>query len=150
MKILVVEDNTEFYEGYFLRILGSLVPVERIEFVHEDSLAKGLLQLSLPWDMIILDYAFPENAKFPGDDPNGRVVSSGADLAEIRRYFEAEPKNELKPASIMAISSTQVGNRAILAKGGNAAYLKLQIPEMAAEINKMLKGLAALEKVVGK
>lgn len=150
MKILVVEDNTEFYKEYFLRIVGDLLPTEKVEFIHEDSLKKGLLQLCMPWDMIILDYAFPENAKFPADGPEGKPVRDGADLAEIRRSLEADPKNELKPASIMAISSTQVGNRAILAKGGNVAYLKLQVPEMAAEINKMLKGLAALEKAVGK
>lgn len=152
MKILVVEDNVAFYKDYFLRILGNLVPVEEIEhpFFHVDSLEKGLLNLHLPWDMIVLDHSFPENAKFPVEDPNGRIVKDGADLAEIRRTLEADPKNNLRPAYIMAISSTQVGNRAIMAKGGNVAYLKLQVPEMAAEINSMLKGLEALAKVLGK
>jgi CheY-like chemotaxis protein len=137
MRILVVEDNVEFYKGYFLRILGNLVPTEKIEFEHADTLEKGLLNLCLPWDMIVLDHAFPKNARFPIDDPRGRIVKNGADLAEIRRKLEADPNNNLKPTVIMAISSTQVGNREIAAKSGDATlcYLKLQVPEMAKAIN---------------
>lgn len=143
MRILVVEDNVPFYEDYFLRILGNLVPMDKIEFEHAETLEKGILNLCLPWDMIILDHGFPENTRFPVDDPNGKLVKDGADLAEIRRYLEADPKNELKPATIMAISSTLVGNRAIVAKAGNPtiAFLKLQVPEMAGVIKAMVENL---------
>jgi CheY-like chemotaxis protein len=133
MRILVVEDNVKFYKDYFLRIVGNLIPTEKIQFEHADTLEKGLLNLCLPWDMIILDHAFPKYAHFPADDPKGRIVKSGADLAEIRRTLEADQNNNLKPTTIMAISSTQVGNRAIAAKSGapTLCYLKLQVPAMA-------------------
>jgi CheY-like chemotaxis protein len=132
VRILVVEDNEEFYENYLLRIFSNLLPVGKIEFTRSGSLQQAAALLIEPWDVVLMDYVLEDPGRVPPDDPNGFPVRTGSDLVALRRRYEKE--DSLAPAHIIGISSHHIGNHAMSVAGSNENYLKLQVPEMARAI----------------
>lgn len=135
-RLLVVEDQTEFYQDYLLRIFERTLPMETISIVHVPTLNAALMALLEPsWDMILMDYNLGPKAEFLGDP-----VRDGADLIAFRRA--AERTQPLPKAYILGIGGNQVGNQLMLAKGANHVVLKIRISEMVDLIRGMIKGMA--------
>jgi len=124
-RLLVVEDQADFYEDYLLRIFEKLLPMEKISVVHVPTLDAALTALREPWDVILMDYSMG-----PGTDFLGDPVRDGADLTAFRRAVE-ETQEDIPKSFILGTSSNQVGNRLMLERGADNAVLKLQVPEMA-------------------
>jgi CheY-like chemotaxis protein len=131
-RLLVVEDQADFYEDYLLRIFGKLLPMEKISVVHVPSLDAAITALSEPWDVILMDYSMGPGTTFLGDP-----IRDGSDLTALRRAIE-ETQN-LPKAFILGTSSNQVGNRLMQERGADNTVLKIQVPEMAKLIEGALK-----------
>lgn len=137
MKVLVVEDNVEFYEGYLLRIFSRLLPEDKVEITHAESIEAAAPLLALPWDAILMDHGFSDSVRVPPDGPEGSpVLRDGVALVKHRRALEAQ--TGLPAAFIIGIASNQVGNRLMVEAGANTALLKLHVPEMAREITQRI------------
>lgn len=130
MKVLVVEDNVEFYESYLLRLFSHLLPEGKVEITHAESVEAAAKMLVLPWDAILMDHGFSDSVRIPA--PDGPLFKDGVGLVKLRRAFEAE--TGATPAFIIGIASNQVGNRLMVEAGANTALLKLHVPEIAREI----------------
>ncbi len=124
-RLLVVEDNVDLYQDYFLRLFENLLPMEEISLVHVPTLRAACQALLEPWDFILMDYALGPKCDFIDDI----TVRDGADLARFRR--SVEEKQEVAKAFILGTSSNQVGNRRIQESGADNTLLKLQVVEMA-------------------
>ena len=131
-KLLVVEDQANFYQDYLLRIFENLLPMETISVVHVPTLDAALVALLEPWDMVLMDYGMGAKTEFMGDP-----VRDGADLVAFRR--EVEHKQGLPRTFILGTSSNQVGNRLMLERGADNTVLKLQVPQMTQLIKEGLK-----------
>lgn len=131
-RLLVVEDQAEFYQDYLLRIFEKMLPMETISVVHVPTLDAALVALVGEWDMILMDYSMGSKTEFMGDP-----VRDGADLVRFRRAVEQQAA--APPAFILGTSSNQVGNRLMQEVGANNTVLKLQVPEMAKLIEGALK-----------
>lgn len=131
-RVLVVEDNVSFYCDYLLRLFGNLLPMDQLEFIHAATLEEAVMNLSLEWDVILLDFALPGTFR----DQEGLLVKDGAGLVRLRRKFEAA--NQLKKSFVMGISSSGIGNLLMVEAGADTAYLKLKVPQMASEIKNKL------------
>jgi CheY-like chemotaxis protein len=128
-RLLIVEDQTDFYEDYLLRIFTKLLPMEEISVVHVPTLEAAVVALPEPWDVILMDYSMGAGTTFLGDH-----VRDGGDLTALRRAFEET--QDIPKAFILGTSSNQVGNRLMQERGADNTVLKLQVPEMA----KLIKG----------
>ena len=131
-RLLVVEDQAEFYQDYLLRIFENLLPMETISVVHVPTLDAALVALLEPWDMVLMDYGMGAKTEFMGDP-----IRDGADLVSFRRGVEH--KRGLPQAFILGTSSNEVGNRLMQERGANNTVLKLQVPQMAKLIEGALK-----------
>lgn len=131
-RLLVVEDQAEFYQDYLLRIFEKMLPMETISVVHVPTLDAALVALVLEWDMILMDYSLGAKTEFLGDP-----IRDGADLVAFRRAVEAQ--NGMPTAFILGTSSNQVGNRLMQERGASNTVLKIQVPEMAKLIEGALK-----------
>jgi CheY-like chemotaxis protein len=131
-RLLVVEDQADFYQDYLLRIFENMLPMETISVVHVPSLDAALAALSDPWDMILMDYSMGPKTEFMGD-----AVKDGADLISFRRAIEQT--QGVPKAFILGTSSNQVGNRLMQERGADNTVLKLQVPQMAKMIEGALK-----------
>lgn len=135
-RILVVEDNVDFYCDYLLRLFQNLLPMEKLEFVHAATIEEAVLNLPLAWDVILMDFAMPGTFRVPPDNPEGLLIKDGADMVRLRRQFEKS--DGLKPSFVMGTSSSGIGNRLMVEAGADVAHLKLEVPQMATEIKKKL------------
>ncbi len=140
MRILIVEDNVDFYNDYLVRLFGNLLPMDQIEMVHATTVTEALTVISKKWDVILMDYSLGKGAEL-----NGHKIRDGMDLVRIRRAVEAEPvvvdgkvTNALAPSFIIGISNSQVGNRLMVEVGASTSFLKLQVVEIAKEIEQRL------------
>ena len=131
-RLLVVEDQTEFYEDYLLRLFQKLLPMEKISVVHVPTLEAALEALQEPWDFILMDYSLGAKTDFMGDP-----IRDGADLVLFRRAVEQQRKQPT--AFILGISSNRVGNRLMQERGASNTLLKLEVPQMAKLIEGALK-----------
>lgn len=131
-RLLVVEDQAEFYQDYLLRIFEKMLPMETISVVHVPTLDAALVALVLEWDMILMDYSMGAKTEFLGDP-----IRDGADLVAFRRAVEE--KNGVPVAFILGTSSNQVGNHLMQERGASNTVLKIQVPEMAKLIEGALK-----------
>lgn len=142
LKILVVEDDLSYYEDYLLRLLGNLLPMEKLEFTHTTSIAGALEKMSHElWDVILMDYAMGPAIKV---EETKVVIRDGKDLVAFRRSVETAPSGtapgEKMPASfIIGTSSNQVGNRLMVEAGANTSSLKNDVQAMAQEISQRLE-----------
>ncbi len=135
-RILVVEDNTEFYENELLRFFAAILPMDKLEIVRAESLEKALVLIGEQWDAILVDYFLGPPALRPeGVIGEGRV-KQGADLVEIRRDLEPDPASE---ARIIGISSFQVGNASLVKAGANASHSKSSLEDIAREVGRGLE-----------
>jgi len=130
-RLLVVEDQVEFYQDYLLRLFEKLLPMENISITHVPSLDAALVALANPWDFILMDYSLGPKTDFMGD-----AIRDGGDLISFRRAVEAD--KGLPTAYIMGISSNQVGNRLMEEKGANNSTLKLNVVDMANLVKKIM------------
>jgi len=135
-RLLVVEDQVDFYQDYLLRIFGKLLPMESISVVHVPTLDAALVALQERWDFILMDYSLGAKTKFLGDP-----VRDGVDLIAFRRAIEEanDGCGGIPVAFILGTSSNEVGNRLMRGKGANATVLKIQVPEMANVIRRSLE-----------
>jgi CheY-like chemotaxis protein len=131
-RLLIVEDQVDFYEGYLLRLFGKLLPLEKISIVHAPTLDAAIAALQEPWDAVLMDYSLGPKTEFLGEP-----VRDGADLVRFRRAVEE--KTGQPQAFIVGMSSNGVGNRLIQERGADAAMLKLHVPEMAKLIAARIK-----------
>jgi len=127
-RILVVEDQEDFYKDYLLRIFEKLLPMEKVNITHVPTLGAALAALLEPWNMVLMDYTLGSKVEFLGD-----TVRDGADLVRFRRAVEAE--NALSPAYILGTSGNDVANRLLMGVGANDACLKLNVEDMAATVS---------------
>ncbi len=139
-RVLVIEDQTEFYQNYLLRIFSTVLPMDRIQFTHVVNIAGGLENLGEAWDVILMDFAL--GAAYTVNETNS-VFRDGSDLVRLRRRLEADINkggegDVLPPSFIIGISSHQVGNRAIVDAGADASLLKIHVTEMAKEIGRRI------------
>ncbi len=131
-RLLVVEDQADFYQDYLLRVFENLLPMEKISVVHVPTLAAALVALQEQWDFILMDYSMGAKTDFLGDP-----VRDGGDLVAFRRAIELD--RGLPGSWILGTSSNQVGNTLMLGRGADDAVLKLEVPQMAAQIGEVLK-----------
>jgi CheY-like chemotaxis protein len=131
-RLLVVEDQADFYEDYLLRIFEKLLPMEKISVVHVPSLDAAITALPEPWDVILMDYSMGPGTTFLGDP-----IRDGGDLTALRRAIEEN--QDIPKAFILGTSSNQVGNRLMQERGADNTVLKIQVPEMAKLIGGVLK-----------
>jgi CheY-like chemotaxis protein len=131
-RLLIVEDQVDFYEDYLLRLFGKLLPLEKISITHAPTLDAALAALQEPWDAVLMDYSLGPKTEFLGES-----VRDGADLVRFRRAIEE--KTGQPKAYIMGMSSNNVGNRLIQERGADTSLLKLQVPEMAKLISGRIK-----------
>ncbi len=136
LRILVVEDRTEYYQDYLLRIFAKTLPMDEIQFTHVTSIAGGLDMLAKDWDVILMDYALGASHKV---EETGSVFRNGSELIQLRRLLETEvsesqPHSPLTASFIIGISSNQVGNRAMVEAGADTSLLKIYVTEIAKEI----------------
>jgi CheY-like chemotaxis protein len=132
LRLLVVEDQVEFYEDYLMRFFEKLLPMETISVVHVPSIDSALTALREPWDVVLMDYTLGPRAEFLGDP-----VLNGADLVAFRRAIEA--KEMVPKAIIFGTSASAVGNRLMVSKGADVGVSKLNVEEMAGRIEGVLK-----------
>ncbi len=123
-RLLVVEDQADFYQDYLLRVLGNLLPMEKISIVHVPTLDAALVALQEQWDFILMDYGLGAKTNFLGDP-----VRDGADLVAFRRAIEKTQKGD--GAFILGMSSNRIGNQLMQERGANDSVLKLEVPQMA-------------------
>jgi len=131
-RLLVVEDQVEFYEDYLLRLFGKLLPMEKISVVHVPTLDAAIVALQEPWDFILMDYSLGPKTDFLGDP-----VRDGADLVAFRRAVEES--RSMPKAFILGVSSNQVGNKLMQDRGADNTVLKLAVPQMTTFIKEALK-----------
>ena len=130
MRVLVVEDNVDFYNNYLSRLFAHLLPMNKIEMVHASTLTEALDKIDEKWDVILMDYSLDKPVEL-----DGHKIKDGVDLVSIRRAVEGSDG----PASfIIGISSNQVGNRLMVGAGADTSFLKLYVVEMAKEIEQKL------------
>ena len=135
-KLLVVEDQVDFYEGYLSRIFEKTLPMDKIIMVHVPTLDTAIVALQEHWNFILMDYSLGAKINFLGDP-----VRDGADLVSFRRAIEKADDGcgGIPRAYILGISSNQVGNILMNERGADDGVLKLQIPHMADYIQGALK-----------
>jgi len=131
-RLLVVEDQAEFYQDYLLRIFENLLPMEKISVVHVPTLDAALVALKEPWDFVLMDYSLGAKTEFMGDP-----IRDGADLISFRRAVEQG--QEVAKAFILGTSSNRVGNQLMQERGADNTVLKLEVPQMAKLIEGALK-----------
>ena len=131
-RLLVVEDNADLYQDYFLRLFENLLPMEEISLVHVPTLRAACQAMLEPWDFILMDYALGPKCDFREDI----MVRDGADLTRFRRAVESD--HDVAKAFILGTSSNQVGNRLIQEGGADNTLLKLQVVEMAQLIKEQM------------
>ncbi len=131
-RLLVVEDQVDFYNDYLLRIFEKLLPMEKIFVAHSPTLNSALEALQEPWNMILMDYNMGAAVTLL-DSP----IRDGADLVRFRRGIEAQMPRRL--AFILSTSSNRVGNQLMAEQGADAQVLKIQVPMMAQIIAEELK-----------
>ena len=131
-RLLIVEDQVDFYEDYLLRVFAKLLPLEKISIVHAPTLDAAITALQEPWDAILMDYSLGPKTEFLGEP-----VRDGADLVRFRRTIEAQTKQP--GAFILGMSSNSVGNKLIQERGADTTLLKLHVPEMAKLIAERIK-----------
>ena len=131
-RLLVVEDQIEFYRDYMLRIFEKSLPMKAISITHSPTLNAALEALREPWDMILMDYSMGPRIQFIGDP-----VQDGADLTRFRRAIEQDSK--LGKSFILGIHSNQVGNLRMQERGTNSTVQKIQVLEMVKLIRGELK-----------
>ncbi len=130
LRLLIIEDLDEIYE-YLERILMNLLPRERIEITRAATILDSLELIREPWDVILMDFAMGESASIEGDP-----IRNGADLVKVRRAVE---QGETLAASfIIGTSSATVTNEYLVKAGADTSMLKLEVPEMAREIERRL------------
>jgi len=138
VKILIVEDNSEYCEGYLLRICKSILPPGAVEFTQVRTILEAIPVVCSPeWQAIIVDFDLPAPKK---DDvlPDGSPVPpirNGAHLVHLRRRWENERKT--LPIPVMGNAAHEVGNRALRAAGTSHNFSKLNTVELA----KAIKGI---------
>lgn len=132
MRILIVEDNKDFYNDYLIRLFNNILPMDKLEIVHASTVAEVLFKINDWWDVILMDYFLGKSVTELG----GKKIKDGADLVKIRRVIESKSPN---PASfIMGISNNQVSNRMLISAGADTSFLKICVIEMAQEIEQRL------------
>ena len=130
LRLLIIEDLDEIYE-YLERILMNLLPRERIEITRAATILDSLELIREPWDVILMDYALGEGASI-----EGTPIKNGADLVKVRRAVE---QGETLAASfIIGTSSSTVTNEFLVKAGADTSMLKIEVPEMAREIERRL------------
>jgi CheY-like chemotaxis protein len=123
-RLLVVEDQVEFYEDYLLRIFEKKLPMEEINVTHVPSLQAALVALLEPWDMVLMDYTLGPKAEFLGNP-----VYSGADLVVFRRAVEEAGK--CPRTYILGNSGNDVANRLMKEVGANSSCFKNDVVGIA-------------------
>jgi CheY-like chemotaxis protein len=104
--------------------------MDQIQFVHAPSLAAAVKQLQeADWDVVLMDYSLGAAYKVDGTEA---VYRDGKDLIKLRRSLEEA--GGLKTSFIIGTSSNQVGNRLMVEVGADTATLKINVPEIAKEI----------------
>ena len=130
LRLLIIEDLDEIYE-YLERILMNLLPRERIEITRAATILDSLELIREPWGVILMDFAMGESASIEGDP-----IRNGADLVKVRRAVE---QGETLAASfIIGTSSATVTNEYLVKAGADTSMLKIEVPEMAREIERRL------------
>ena len=130
LRLLIIEDLDEIYE-YLERILTNLLPKERIEITRAATILDALELIREPWDVILMDYALGETASIEGDP-----IKNGADLVKVRRAVEQA--ETLATSFIIGTSSSTVTNEYLVKGGADTSMLKIEVPEMAREIERRL------------
>lgn len=142
MRILVVEDNEEFYHSYLLRFFAKLLPVDKLQFVHTPRVAAALELLKEPWSIILMDYALSDSVKVEVEGQGTTMIKDGRDLIKIRRRQEQTGEG-LPTSLIIGMASSQIGNQILRQAGAQKSFLKLQVPEMAAAVKAHLGQIGA-------
>jgi len=137
-RVLVVEDNTEFYENELLRFFGELLPMDRIELVRVASLEEAMTVVNDPWDAILVDYFMGPAVPAPEGEEDGKRVKHGADFVEVRRKLEKGGE----PAQIIGISNVQIGNALIVKAGASTSFNKSLLEEITREVGRGLEAHA--------
>ena len=132
-RLLVVEDQADFYQDYLLRVFEKLLPMEKISVVHVPTLDAALVALQERWDFILMDYSMGAKTDFLGDP-----VRDGGDLVAFCRAIE-KARGWHPGAFILGTSSNQVGNNLMRNRGASRTVLKLEVPQMATFIKGALK-----------
>jgi len=128
-RVLVVEDDENIYQNYLMRIFGELLSMEKFEFTRVGNIYTALEALEEDWDIILMDYHLGVQYV----ERKGMHFRNGADLVAYRRTLEeADPK--LSKPQIAGIAGSTVCNTKIVNAGANAAFLKLEVPEIAAKL----------------
>jgi hypothetical protein len=124
-RLLIIEDQDDFFENYLLRLFGLLLPMEGIAFERAATLPEaGQRLLENRWDLILMDYTIGPRVEFLGD-----LLRNGADLTRLRRGVEVE--RHWNRAFVAGTASSGVGNRAIFEAGAQKIYLKSEVEKMA-------------------
>jgi CheY-like chemotaxis protein len=137
-RVLVVEDNTEFYEQELLRFFDKLLPMDKLEIVRAGGLEEALTMVAEPWDMVLVDY-FLGAAALGLPTPDGeesKRVKHGADFVEVRRRVEAEGSQR---ATIVGISNVTIGNALIVKAGADCSHNKGLLEEITREVGRGLE-----------
>jgi CheY-like chemotaxis protein len=139
LKILVVEDDNGVY-AYIARIFAAMMPTEEAELTRAESVAAALEKIQEPWDVILMDYSLGDSAAL-----EGTPIHDGGDLIRVRRAVEERSPESRRAREdlrgvhfthIVGTSSSHVGNELLLELGANASFLKHQIPELIADIQR--------------
>jgi len=140
VRLLIIEDNVDLYNDYFIRLFANLLPMDQIEVVHAASLEDGVREMAKTFDVILVDYSlgasYTKEAEAEGEE--ARIFRDGSELVAYRREMEGVVDG-LTPAFIMGTSNNHVGNSLIEERGANTSYLKLHVVEIAEEIGKKLQ-----------
>lgn len=143
LRVLVIEDNEELYQ-YFLRLFENLLDMTAFEFTHVSTIQGALDILEEEWDVVLMDYEMGV-----AGEANGTQVRNGADLITYRRALEdmasQEGADQNCPKShIIGTSSSRVCNMSLVKAGADAAYLKLEVPDIAKYLQSWVKILRSI------
>lgn len=129
MRVLVVEDCDEVYE-YYLRLFASLLPVTEIEFSRAGDMEAALDRLAEDWDVVLMDFSLGREI-----EKDGLIFRTGSDLITFRRGLERKGSSV---SLILGTATTEVHNECLKDSGADFTFLKLYVPEMAKEIERVL------------
>ena len=137
-RLLVVEDQVDFYQDYLIRIFTQMLPMDKIVLTHAPDLQTALAALAEEsWDLVLMDYALGPKFNF-----HGVPIRDGTDLVAFRRCLEGPPDSkDRKPRiRVWGIAAHTASNRLLIEAGADNAWTKNEVPALAVALRTLLRG----------
>ena len=137
MRVLIIEDRQALVDEN-LRIFGHMLEGD-YSYTHVPSISAARDPLATEnWDAILIDSDLGPGAIFPegATEGDGIKLNNGYDLFSFRRNIEDSTEG-IRKSYIIGIASNQVALRFFDQLGTNDSILKLFIPFMAEELQRV-------------